>query len=87
MDLWAWKATRHWGAVAGVECIVREELDITVFEEMFAVELCKALVRVRPAPGQEGSTLEERRWGKAGKYYLEILEQTWGVLVHSIRIT
>ncbi|KAF3047223.1 hypothetical protein E8E11_006148 [Didymella keratinophila] len=78
VDLWVWKATRQWGSVADVECIAREELDITDFEGMFAVEVCKALVRVRPVPGQKVLATEEKPWENAEKYYMHILEQTWG---------
>ena len=78
VDLWAWKATTRWNSIADIELIAREELDYRGLEEMFAVELCKTLIRVRPAPGQEVSMLEKRPWENAEKYYIKVLEQRWG---------
>jgi hypothetical protein len=59
VDLWAWKATARWDAVASVYCIARDDIEYGDFERMFAVDLCKALVRVRPVPGQGVSDRQE----------------------------
>lgn len=78
VDLWAWKATARWRAVDDVEGIACDELDHGNLERMFAIDLCKALVRVRPVPGQKVSATEKKPWENARKYYMHILEQTWG---------
>lgn len=73
----AWKATVQWDALPDVHCLF-DHNDWINDQTMFAADLCKALVRVRPITGREASAIEKEPWEKAEKYYVKILKQEWG---------
>lgn len=77
VDLWAWKATVRWDAVADVHCLFDHD-DWINDQTMFASNLCNALIRIRPIPGKEVLTTEKKPWEDAEKYYVKVLEQEWG---------
>ncbi|KAF2623408.1 hypothetical protein BU25DRAFT_424920 [Macroventuria anomochaeta] len=73
VNVWMWKANERWDGVEDMDCLF-EHNDWINYRTMFAADICAALLRVCPIPGQEVATREKKPWEDPEKYYEKSIE-------------